>query len=220
MQDTESRPPHPARLFTDVLIFLIPPPALSSRMAPVWNYPMCGTSSTPRQGKTLQVISLILAQPPAGTDYVKKALAVEANKRLKEALDRGDTPPPQVCLLSLGSSPAIHRARDTTTCTKSRMVVTHVCADIIVSAVCALSRPGLFSRRFERERHGVGGWICCVFVHLAWNRANWLAEETPSVVTYLYRGTHVHSTLVFIIRGPRKEGSPWAFVCDAGNPCL
>ncbi|CAN0248801.1 unnamed protein product, partial [Ectocarpus sp. 12 AP-2014] len=46
-------------------------------------------------GKTLQVISLILAQPPAGTDYVKKALAVEANKRLKEALDRGETPPPQ-----------------------------------------------------------------------------------------------------------------------------
>ncbi|CAM9468043.1 unnamed protein product, partial [Ectocarpus sp. 8 AP-2014] len=46
-------------------------------------------------GKTLQVISLILAQPPAGTDYAKKVLAVEANKRLKEALDRGETPPPQ-----------------------------------------------------------------------------------------------------------------------------
>lgn len=43
------------------------------------------------QGKTLQVISLILAQPPAGTDYVKKVRAVEENKRLLEQLERGGT---------------------------------------------------------------------------------------------------------------------------------
>lgn len=49
------------------------------------------------QGKTLQVISLILAQPPAGVDYIAKVRAVEANKRLKEQLDRGElTAPPEV----------------------------------------------------------------------------------------------------------------------------
>lgn len=51
--------------------------------------PSCVVRRAP-QGKTLQVISLILAQPPAGTDYVAKARAVEANKRLKEQLDRGE----------------------------------------------------------------------------------------------------------------------------------
>lgn len=124
-------PPPPAPLSTDVLIFLIPLPALCSRIAPLSNRPMCGTSSTRRQGKTLQVISLILAQPPAGTDYVKKALAVEANKRLKEALDRGETPPPQVCVcFALRFSSDMHRTTGITSCKQCRMVVhslvTHV----------------------------------------------------------------------------------------------
>lgn len=42
------------------------------------------------------MISLILAQPPAGTDYIAKVRAVEANKRLKEQLDRGEVTAPQV----------------------------------------------------------------------------------------------------------------------------
>lgn len=42
------------------------------------------------QGKTLQVISLMLAQPPAGTSYISKARAVEENKRLLEQLENVD----------------------------------------------------------------------------------------------------------------------------------
>eukprot|EP00903_Cladosiphon_okamuranus_P011919 g11195.t1 len=45
-------------------------------------------------GKTIQVISLILAQAPAGTDYIAKVRAVDANKRLKEQLDRGEVAAP------------------------------------------------------------------------------------------------------------------------------
>ncbi|CAM9404773.1 unnamed protein product [Pylaiella littoralis] len=41
-------------------------------------------------GKTLQVIALMLAQPPAGADYIKKVRAVEENKRLLERLESGD----------------------------------------------------------------------------------------------------------------------------------
>lgn len=52
------------------------------------------------QGKTLQVISLIIADPPAGTDYAARVRAVEENKRQleklkreKEAAARGETLP-------------------------------------------------------------------------------------------------------------------------------
>lgn len=40
------------------------------------------------QGKTLQVISLIIADPPAGTDYAARVRAVEENKRQLEELKK------------------------------------------------------------------------------------------------------------------------------------
>lgn len=70
------------------LIFLIDPPRLIlSRLlmsfAPghlLLARSMCAVIAH-RKGKTLQVISLILARPPRGQTYVSKVHAVEENKR-------------------------------------------------------------------------------------------------------------------------------------------
>lgn len=55
------------------------------------------------QGKTLQLIALILARPPSGENYVAKVRAVEENKRNLERLqaaeraaERGETTLPEV----------------------------------------------------------------------------------------------------------------------------
>ena len=64
----------------DLALELLPPlhallPRLTLAMAPV------------RKGKTLQVISLILARPPRGESYVAKVNAIESNKRQLKILE-------------------------------------------------------------------------------------------------------------------------------------